>query len=106
MRKLLSRFKSLMFAPLRRFVVWGDTKFGTSNMKLTTQPRWQNPLDGFADIDEGIGSELNYKLSKDKVNLIGLGDSERTHLLGGLYANGDAVCHADCWCYKMVEIGE
>lgn len=101
MLKLLSRIKSLIFAPLRRFVVWADTKFGTSNMKLTTQPRWENDLDGFADIDEMSVSELDYKLSKDKANLIGLGDSNRTHILGGVYANGDAVCHADCWCEEV-----
>jgi hypothetical protein len=43
-------------------------------------------------------SELSKKLSKDKATIEGLGDSAKTHLLGGLYANGDAVCHIDCWC--------
>lgn len=103
MRKLLSYFKAAIFARIRRFVVWGDTKFGSSDMKLTIEPRWENVLDGFADIDEMSVSELDYKLSKDKANLIGLGDSNRTHLLGGVYGNGEAVCHADCWCDKRVE---
>jgi hypothetical protein len=48
-------------------------------------------------------SELSKKIAKDKANLEGLGDSNRTHLLGGVYANGDAVCHEDCWCDKGVE---
>ncbi len=37
----------------------------------------QNPLDGFADIDEGHTiSELEKKISKDKANLKGLGEEE------------------------------
>ena len=72
MRKLLSYFKAAIFARIRRFVVWGDTKFGSSDMKLTIEPRWENVLDGFADIDEMLVSELDYKLSKDKANIVGL----------------------------------
>ena len=51
MRKFLSKITSPIFVPLRRFVVWGDSKFGTCNMKLSIEPRWNNPLDGFADMD-------------------------------------------------------
>ena len=51
MRKFLSKITSPIFVPLRRFVVWGDSKFGTCDMKLTLEPRWDNHLDGFADMD-------------------------------------------------------
>jgi hypothetical protein len=80
MRKLLSKITSPIFVPLRRFVVWGDKTFGTCDMKLTIEPRYDNPLRGFADIDEGTSSttisELGKKLSKDKANIYGLGESE------------------------------
>ena len=51
MRKLLSKITSPIFVPLRKFVVWGDSKFGTCDMKLSIEPRWDNHLDGFADMD-------------------------------------------------------
>ncbi len=51
MRKFLSKITSPIFVPLRRFVVWGDSKFGTCDMKLSMEPRWDNHLDGFADMD-------------------------------------------------------
>ena len=51
MRKFLSKITSPIFVPLRRFVVWGDSKFGTCDMKLSLEPRWNNPLDGFAEMD-------------------------------------------------------
>lgn len=81
MRKWLGRLTSPFFVPLRRFVVWGDRKFGTCDMKLTIEPRYDdNPLRGFADIDEGTSSitlsELEKKISKDKANIEGLGESE------------------------------
>ena len=80
MRKWLSRFTSPLFVPLRRFVVWGDKTFGTCDMKLTLEPRFQDhPLKGFADIDEPSTeklSELQIKLSKDKANIKGLAESE------------------------------
>ena len=56
MRKLLSKITSPIFVPLRRLVVWGDKTFGTCDMKLTIEPRYDNPLRGFADIDEGTSS--------------------------------------------------
>lgn len=74
MRRLLSKITSPIFVPLRRFVVWGDKTFGTCDMKLTLEPRWEIPLDGFADIDEEPISELQKKLSKDQANLVGLGE--------------------------------
>jgi len=81
MRKWLGRLTSPFFVPLRRFVVWGDSKFGTCDMKLAIEPRYDDdPLRGFADIDEGIASttisELERKLSKDKANIYGLGEEE------------------------------
>jgi len=57
MRRLLSKLTSPFFVPLRRFVVWGDRTSGTCDMKVTLVPRWGSPLDGFADIDGGLGEE-------------------------------------------------
>ena len=78
MRKVLSKITSPIFVPLRRFVVWGDKTFGTCDMKLSIEPRWESPLSGFADIDEETVriSELQGKVSKDKVNITGLGEEE------------------------------
>lgn len=53
-RRLIGRMTSPIFVPLRRFVVWGDTRFGTCDMKLTLESRWNHTLDGFADMDESI----------------------------------------------------
>ena len=53
-RRLIGRITSPIFVPLRRFVVWGDTRFGTCDMKLTLEPRWNHALDGFADMDESV----------------------------------------------------
>ena len=77
-RRRLSRLTSPFFVPLRRFVVWSDQKFGTCDMKLSLEPRYDTVLDGFADIDEGSEpiSELMKKVSKDQANLVGLGQSE------------------------------
>ena len=44
-------------------------------MKLTLEPRWETPIEGFTDNEESL-SELQKKLSKDKANLEGLGDGE------------------------------
>ena len=80
MRKWLGRLTSPFFVPLRRFIVWGDKTFGTCDMKLTLEPRYQDhPLRGFADIDESTNdrlSELQIKLSMDRANIEGLGESE------------------------------
>ena len=80
MRKWLGRLTSPFFVPLRRFIVWGDKTFGTCDMKLTLEPRYQDhPLRGFADIDESTNerlSELQIKLSKDRANIEALGESE------------------------------
>ncbi len=80
MRRWLGRLTSPFFVPLRRFIVWGDKTFGTCDMKLTLEPRYQDhPLRGFADIDESTNdrlSELQIKLSKDRANIEGLGESE------------------------------
>ena len=79
-RKWLGRLTSPFFVPLRRLVVWGDKTFGTCDMKLTLEPRYEDhPLKGFADMDESSSerlSELQIKLSKDKANIEGLGESE------------------------------
>jgi hypothetical protein len=56
-RRILGRLTSPIFVPLRRLVVWGDRRFGTCDMKLTMEPRWDTSLDGFADIDGVVGDE-------------------------------------------------
>lgn len=75
MRRLLSKITSPIFVPLRRFVVWGDKTFGTCDMKLTLEPRWEIPIEVITDNEESL-SELQKKLSKDKANLEGLGEEE------------------------------
>jgi len=75
MRRLLSKITSPIFVPLRRFVVWGDKTFGTCDMKLTLEPRWETPIEVITDDEESL-SELQKKLSKDKANIVGLGDEE------------------------------
>ena len=78
LRRILSRITSPIFVPLRRLVVWGDQNFGTCDMKLSLEPRYESVLDGFADIDDASEpiSELMKKVSKDQANLVGLGQSE------------------------------
>ena len=56
-RRILGRLTSPIFVPLRRLVVWSDRRFGTCDMKLTMEPRWDTSLDGFADIDGVVGDE-------------------------------------------------
>jgi len=73
MRRLLSKITSPIFVPLRRFVVWGDKTFGTCDMKLTLEPRWETPIEVITDDEESL-SELQKKLSKDKANIVGLGE--------------------------------
>ena len=75
MRRLLSKITSPIFVPLRRFVVWGDKTFGTCDMKLTLEPRWETPIEVITDDEESL-SELQKKLSKDQANLVGLGEEE------------------------------
>ncbi len=38
-RALIGKVTSPVFVPLRKFVVWGDKKFGTCDMRLTLEPR-------------------------------------------------------------------
>ena len=60
MRKFLSRLTSPIFVPLRKLVVWGDNKFGTCDMKLSLEPRYdeETPKQEVQEI-----SELEKKLS-------------------------------------------
>jgi len=55
LRKIIGKFTTPLFVPLRKLVVWGDKNFGTCDMKLTIEPRWENPLNGFAEFDSGAG---------------------------------------------------
>ena len=52
---MIGKFTSPFFTPLRKLVVWSDKKFGTCDMKLTIEPRYENPLNGFAEFDSGAG---------------------------------------------------
>ena len=38
-RKLIGKFTSPIFVPLRKLVVWGDNNFGTCDHKLVVVPR-------------------------------------------------------------------
>ena len=38
-RSIIGRITSPIFVPLRKFVVWGDDRFGTCDMKLIVTPR-------------------------------------------------------------------
>lgn len=77
MREIIGRITTPFFVPLRRFIVWGDKKLGTCDMRLTLEQRPNNHLDGFADIDNPPQiSELEKKLSKDKANMVGLGEKD------------------------------
>lgn len=75
LRRLIGKITSPIFIPLRKMVVWGDNKFGTCDMKLSLEPRWDDTLAGFADMDESSNSisELMKKVSKDRVNIDSLG---------------------------------
>ncbi len=74
--RLISRITSPVFVPLRRLIVWLDEKIGTCDHQLVLQPR---PCFVTFDTDpvEQI-SELEKKVSKDKANLVGLGNQEYT----------------------------
>ena len=78
MRKKIGKLTSPLFVPLRKMIVWSDKKIGTCDMKLTLEPRNQSDLDGFADIDYDSNSisELQKKISKDKANIVGLGEKD------------------------------
>jgi len=39
MKKLIGKITSPIFVPLRKFVAWGDDKFGTCDHKLMVVPR-------------------------------------------------------------------
>ena len=38
-RRIIGKFTSPLFVPLRKLVVWGDNKFGTCNYVLSIEPR-------------------------------------------------------------------
>ena len=73
-RRALSKFTSPLFVPLRRLVVWMDDKFGTCDHQLVLQPRaCYLELPTHEPVEQI--SELEKKLSKDKANIVGLGES-------------------------------
>jgi hypothetical protein len=80
LKRLIGKITSPIFIPLRKLVVWGDNKFGTCDMKLSLESRWDDTLAGFADIDESSSSVsgLMKKISKDKANLHTWGITKKT----------------------------
>lgn len=77
-REKIGKLTTPLFVPLRKMVVWSDKKIGTCDMKLTLEPRTPSDLDGFADMDYSNQtiSELQKKISKDKANIVGLGEKD------------------------------
>ncbi len=80
MRRTLSRFTSPFFVPLRRLIVWLDDKVGTCDQQLVLQPRAcfldyskSDPTGKYQQQAKQI-SELERKVSKDKANIVGLGE--------------------------------
>tara|TARA_Y100001937_G_scaffold116452_1_gene168410 strand:- start:290 stop:532 length:243 start_codon:yes stop_codon:yes gene_type:complete len=75
-RRIIGKITSPFFVPLRRFIAWGDEKFGTCDHQLVLQPRpcyvdfSSNQTNDVSQI-----SELQKKVSKDKANIEGLGES-------------------------------
>ncbi len=74
LRKLIGRFTSPVFVPLRKLVVWGDENFGTCDHKLSVIPRESlvsssESGDDCSDCIKPQISELQKKVSKDIVNL-------------------------------------
>ena len=80
MRRALSKITSPFFVPLRRLIVWLDDKVGTRDHQLVLQPRAcfvdlskADPTGKYQEQAKQI-SELERKVSKDKANIVGLGD--------------------------------
>jgi len=75
LRLAVGRFTSPIFVPLRRLIVWLDARLGTCDHQLVLQPR---PC--FLDLPSDRSktpriSELEMKISKDRANLVGLGEN-------------------------------
>ena len=75
-RRMIGKITSPFFVPLRRLIAWSDEKFGTCGHQLVLQPRpcyvdfTSNQTNDVSQI-----SELQKKVSKDKANIQGLGES-------------------------------
>tara|TARA_B100000927_G_scaffold172545_1_gene139104 strand:- start:724 stop:966 length:243 start_codon:yes stop_codon:yes gene_type:complete len=75
-RRMIGKITSPFFVPLRRLIAWSDEKFGTCDHQLVLQPRpcyvdfTSNQTNDVSQI-----SELQKKVSKDKANIQGLGES-------------------------------
>jgi hypothetical protein len=81
LRKIIGKITSPIFVPLRKFIVWGDSKFGTCDMKLSLEPRWIEPTENNdfkeSQKSETIASELMKKVSKDKANLVSYNEGHK-----------------------------
>lgn len=71
LKRVIGKFTSPIFIPLRRFVVWNDQQFGTCDMKLSLEHRWEEKI---SQKSVETISELQKKISKDNANIEGLGD--------------------------------
>ena len=71
LKRAIGKFTSPIFIPLRRFVVWNDQQFGTCDMKLSLEHRWEEKI---SQKSVETISELQKKISKDNANIKGLGE--------------------------------
>lgn len=70
LRKLIGKFTSPIFVPLRKLVVWSDNNFGTCDYKLSLEPRViQENTTYEGEIHVKEISELMKKVSKDRAEL-------------------------------------
>ena len=61
LKRAIGKFTSPIFIPLRRFVVWNDQQFGTCDMKLSLEHRWEEKI---SQKSVETISELQKKISR------------------------------------------
>tara|TARA_R100000005_G_scaffold95855_1_gene79153 strand:+ start:1027 stop:1308 length:282 start_codon:yes stop_codon:yes gene_type:complete len=69
-RRMIGKFTSPIFVPLRRFVAWADQTFGTCDHRLMVVPVVCEIELPEPEVEEPKkASELEVKLSKDRANM-------------------------------------
>jgi hypothetical protein len=69
-RRIIGKFTSPIFVPLRRFVAWGDQNFGTCDHRLMVVPvQYESEEEETEENNPPTISELQKKISKDKANM-------------------------------------
>ncbi len=86
LRKWVGKITSPIFVPLRKMVSWSDETFGTCDHRLVVVPRDASAKFSEEDNHNHIEktkklSMLEKKISKDKVNIEGLGTKKTSELL-------------------------